>query len=633
VGSASKLKRAAAFVPATERGRAPERPSPLALAFGCDLRALALFRIGLGFLVLADLWVRAHGLIAHYTDFGTLPRAQYLELFANPWELSFHHATGHVYGMVALFGLHAAVAVALLVGWRTRLATFLTWAFVVSLQNRNPVILHAGDVVLRMILFWAMFLPLGARASVDAALAPKESDVRGNDVLVNVATVALLLQIFSEYFFAALFKRGPEWHSAGNAVFYALSVEQFATSFGVWFRETFRWALPFLTRAVWWFELLGPFLLFAPFRDGLVRLAVALAFMSMHLAFELTLGIGTFPFICIVGLVPFLPPKVFDRWDRWIERRERPGRLVYAAGSSAARRGTAIVRELLFLRRSTVESSTEARVSRAIEYRGAWLGDWAFVDGAGNVWHQSDALLAAMDASPIFRPFALVARRRPFRWGLDAFYSWAVRLGTAYGDRWLPFAPNEYRLGPRSAVLVGALALYCFSWNVDSLAQGTALVPSSLRPVASVLRVDQRWNMFSRPILEDGWFVYEGKLQDGMPFDVKTGRAEAPSFDRPKLVSAEFPDERWQKYLMNLQQKNHEKHRLLFGRYLCRRINLARPEGRKLESFDWIFVMEKLTGEGSGRVGPTRQVLWRHRCFETPPEGALSRGGDRATRG
>ena len=31
----------------------------------------------------------------------------------------------------------------------------------VSLQARNPIVLHNGDVYVRMMLFFAMFLPLG----------------------------------------------------------------------------------------------------------------------------------------------------------------------------------------------------------------------------------------------------------------------------------------------------------------------------------------------------------------------------------------------------------------------------------------------------------------------------------------
>ena len=36
-----------------------------------------------------------------------------------------------------------------------------------SLQARNPVVLHNGDVYARMMLFFAMFLPLGDQFSLD----------------------------------------------------------------------------------------------------------------------------------------------------------------------------------------------------------------------------------------------------------------------------------------------------------------------------------------------------------------------------------------------------------------------------------------------------------------------------------
>ena len=57
-----------------------------------------------------------------------------------------------------------------MIGYRARLATIACWFLVMSIHNRNPMILSAGDILLRLLLFWAMFLPLGARYSVDAAL-------------------------------------------------------------------------------------------------------------------------------------------------------------------------------------------------------------------------------------------------------------------------------------------------------------------------------------------------------------------------------------------------------------------------------------------------------------------------------
>ena len=48
----------------------------------------------------------------------------------------------------------------MLVGYRTKIATCIVWALTVSLQNRNMLIHSGADDLLRMVLFWSLFLPL-----------------------------------------------------------------------------------------------------------------------------------------------------------------------------------------------------------------------------------------------------------------------------------------------------------------------------------------------------------------------------------------------------------------------------------------------------------------------------------------
>ena len=101
-----------------------------------DLRSLALFRVCLGLILLADLGIRAGDLHPHYTDAGVL----------------------------------RADEIALLVGFYTRAATFLSFVLLLSLHNRNPLVLHGGDSLLRLLLFWSLLLPLGACWSLDRRL-------------------------------------------------------------------------------------------------------------------------------------------------------------------------------------------------------------------------------------------------------------------------------------------------------------------------------------------------------------------------------------------------------------------------------------------------------------------------------
>ena len=159
--------------------------------FGADLRSLAAFRIVLAALVLVDLASRAPDLYAHYTDRGVLPRSILLQEALNRWQVSLNLMSGELFVQALLFDVAALAALALLVGY--------------------PLILNSGDTLLRMLLFWGMFLPLGAHWSVDRALkaAPSRLSMR----FLSLATVGLLMQIAFVYWFTAILKSGPEWRS------------------------------------------------------------------------------------------------------------------------------------------------------------------------------------------------------------------------------------------------------------------------------------------------------------------------------------------------------------------------------------------------------------------------------------
>jgi hypothetical protein len=137
-----------------------------------------VLRIGLGVAVLADLAVRASDLHAFYTDGGVLSRSDALALFGwlHAWPPCIHMAGGSFWSQVLFLLLAATAAAALVVGWRTRLATAVTWLLTMSVQLRDPFVGAGYDQLLRMLLFWGCFLPLGARMSVDAIRQPARTN-------------------------------------------------------------------------------------------------------------------------------------------------------------------------------------------------------------------------------------------------------------------------------------------------------------------------------------------------------------------------------------------------------------------------------------------------------------------------
>ncbi len=283
----------------------------LAVLGSVDLRSLAILRIALGLILLWDLIDRSRWLTAHYTDSGILPRSILIETEGVRGYLSLHCLSGSVLWQAALFGAAGYFALTLLLGIRTRLATAASWLLLLSLHHRNPVILQAGDTLLRLLLFWGMMLPLGARWSVDSVSGPLALCHRKDNRLLSVAGVAILLQVCLVYWFTAAFKDHPMWWHH-NAAYYALRVDQLVTPFGMWLREL-EWLLPWLTWGVFGLAVAAPLLAFCPVWTGTTRLCVIAAMIGMHLAMAMCLNLGLLPYVAAASWLVFIPTQAWDR--------------------------------------------------------------------------------------------------------------------------------------------------------------------------------------------------------------------------------------------------------------------------------------------------------------------------------
>ena len=138
-----------------------ERPTPLIPVreiLSLDLRSLAILRIGLGVLLVLDWLDRVPDLRAHYSDDGILPR-QVLDGIL-PFSVHLFHGSTWFQGVLA--GLAFLLAGLLIVGYRTPVVTLFNWLLLLSVHGRNIAVLQGGDALLRLLLFWGMFLPLGA---------------------------------------------------------------------------------------------------------------------------------------------------------------------------------------------------------------------------------------------------------------------------------------------------------------------------------------------------------------------------------------------------------------------------------------------------------------------------------------
>lgn len=282
--------------------------------FAIDTRALAAFRVALGLLLVADLLLRSRDLVAHYTDFGVLPRAALESQFAAPYHFTIHTLSGDAWFQVLMFAVAGAFALALAAGYRTTAVTVVSWLLLISLQNRNPVILNGGDVLLRLLLFWAMFLPLGERWSIDARRADGH-----RERVVGVATAALLLQVVIMYAVNAIMKLTGDLWRQGVAIEYVFSLDQFTVFLGN--------ALPNYPRLLYVLDMLWMALLALSIclllLTGLRRAAFVAMFVGAHVGMLLTMQLGLFPFVAVTALLPFLPGVVWDRLESRLAARVR----------------------------------------------------------------------------------------------------------------------------------------------------------------------------------------------------------------------------------------------------------------------------------------------------------------------
>lgn len=342
----------------------------LAETIALDLRSLAVLRIGVALALLVDLLLRARDLRAHYTDFGILPRAELGAYTARSvWTLH-GLASPSPTAVAALFAIAALLALALGLGLRTRLAAFGSWVLLTSLQYRNPPLVFGGDVMLRMLLFWGLFLPLGARWSLDARrrAAPP---LAGADRVASLATLALLVQVALVYAFTVLNRTGPTWWD-GRALEQALHFDQFASRAGVWLRESGA-PLAGLTHAAIWFEGLGFLPLFVPFANGPLRTLTAFLFVGFHATLAVLFNIGLFPLVFSVAWLGLLPTWF---WERLGPAFRRGGGLRVRLGAGDALAAVALVLVLLS------NLSTLQRDPRVPYETPAWArpAEWLYVD-------------------------------------------------------------------------------------------------------------------------------------------------------------------------------------------------------------------------------------------------------------
>jgi hypothetical protein len=459
--------------------------------------------------------------------------------------------------------------------------TIVVWVLLLSIQWRNPLVGGAEGPLLRLLLFWSMFLPLGAYWSIDRALegGPRRLSTR----FLSVATVGLFLQIAFVYWFTAALKSGPEWRVDGTAIYYALSIDQIAKPIGHYLLG-FPELLTLMTFATFGLEAIGPLFLFFPFFTGPVRTAAVLAFMSLHFGIWLTMDIGIFPWISAFCMVCFLPSWFWEKAAK--VRAALPERL------EVVRR---LQRSAAGLGRASHWEALRARLPSPM----------------GSLGRSSAASLAVGgDTQPGGGRHSPLTPTAP----AEAKVQRATQRGAPADAE-----PTMLRSSLATQVLAFVFLLYVLCWNLTTVSAFT--MPERAVGLGPFLGLDQYWGMFAPapPSTYDGWYVIPGTLRDGRTVDVMAVtrddyRLHEVSWEKPRYVPDTFKNEHWRKYLENIWSEQHADQRLHLGRYICREWNARHAGAEQLMTFQITYMLEE-TLPDYRRSTPQKTVLSEHTCF------------------
>jgi hypothetical protein len=313
--------------------------------FSIDLRTLGLFRIAFGVCLIGNLLDHAlgGGLTAFYSNDGVLTNhfALYAPIQPRAWSLLFAFSRpGEV--MVAFAAIFAVYAL-YTVGWKTKVMQVLVIVCFISLVNRNLLLQDGGSFVSTILAVWTVFLPLGARFSVDGLLArrrapaPAAPPAPGAPVASHVSVVCFLLmvQLAVIYGMNAANKTGVTWHE-GTAVHYILWHNGFNTGLAGFLRHHEpAWLSPLLTWGCLVFEWSAPVLALTPVLQTWARRLLLASMVAFHVGIASLMSLGPFAYVMMAYGLLLLGPRdweVIERWSRRLAARWGPRLARFEAG-------------------------------------------------------------------------------------------------------------------------------------------------------------------------------------------------------------------------------------------------------------------------------------------------------------
>jgi predicted DCC family thiol-disulfide oxidoreductase YuxK len=510
-----------------------------------------------------------------------------------------------------LFVISGILALRLLVGYKTRSASFWSWLLFTSLNARNPYVVHGGDALLNMLLFWGMFVPWGAKYSVDSAL--NSSSSAQPQRIVSMGTAALLLQMPLVYFFSGMLKNGPEWRQQFTAIYYVVSAPYYATWFGRWMAS---WPMPILkaiTASTIVVEISGALLLFSPFSTRTIRSLVLPAFLLFQLGIGLTMKLGPFPVISTAAILPFIPGWLWDKLFFRLRTPSRTGlRIYYDGNCKVCKKAVLLIKDFCLWPDTFVGP---AQACPDIYGDMQLHNSWVIIDHLSRRHFKFEALVYILRQSPLFWFPGLILSWPPFGRAGKFLYESAAnnRAFLAWFAKPLKYRHVQLKEPLFVSLLCAFFIAYVVLDNLGSVKRTHIGVPEKLAGIGQMLRINQQWRMFApSPITVYEWNVVEGRLRDGQELCVINGVSVTCHQSDDNIPPPK--NYRWRTYWRYVGSDSEKLLRPYLARYICDSWNNSHAATKALDELAIYKLQQPLRLDGS-KEQPERIELWKGQCF------------------
>lgn len=278
---------------------------------------MGLFRLVMGFWIFVNQLMVGWDFDYWFTERGFVPvsvNAQYLESIPR-----LNLIAGVTDSRITLM-FYIAITIAAFttcIGLWTRVSSIVLALGIISLHHRNAMILHGGDLVIRMGAIYIALAPSGAACSVDRLIKLWRGQAPKIPELVSLWPQRLVQYQVGLVYFTTVWHKwfGTYWRD-GTATWYPLHLHEFDR---FWLPDFMREGImiPITTYGTLAAELsMCTLVFFKPWRKWALMAAV-----GMHLFIEYAMNIPLFSFLMITTYLAFFEGDEISAWAKRVGLR------------------------------------------------------------------------------------------------------------------------------------------------------------------------------------------------------------------------------------------------------------------------------------------------------------------------